>query len=124
VSACLRFVLADFRRPEDLAYLGAACEALFGTGRLGCFNALGYLARPRVATHPEEINTVCGRGTRRDRELCVSGVAFTKKDHMYAERLETACRALADPELARLCAAQRKVHYYQHGNPVLARMLN
>jgi hypothetical protein len=124
VSACLRFVLADFRLPEDLDRLGEVCDALFGTGRLGCFNALGYLARPRVATRPEEINTLCGRGTRRDRELCVSGVVFAKKDHMYAERLDRACRALENAALARLCAAQRGTHYYRHGNPVLARMLN
>lgn len=123
VSACMRFILADFRRPEDLASLTAACEALSGTSRLGCFNGLGYLARPRIATHPKEINAICGRGTRRDRELCVSGLAFAKKDHAQAERLDRACRALTDPKLSALCTEQRGRHYYQPGNPVLALML-
>ena len=122
LSACLRFMLPPFKKPDDFAQLGKQCESLTDRAKLGCFNALGYLARVYINNNPAEVNVICGRGDTEAREMCISGFAFAKKGHAGAEKIDQACRALSDQSLSDLCLTQHARHYYQIGNKTIARM--
>ncbi len=123
LSACLRFMLTPFRKANDFAQLGQSCEPLSGKSRNGCFNALGYLARVHISKHPAKINQICARGDTEDKKMCLSGFAFAKKGHTNVEKIDQACRSLADQSLVNFCLSQHAHHYYQIGNQVLAGML-
>lgn len=118
-SACLRFLLEPASAPEEIDDLGRKCSTLDGKIRRGCFQAVGYISRSYVADRPEEINRVCRSGDPTDRALCISGLAFVKKDHRLKEKLARSCNYLSDPSLKGICEDQHRRFYYQVDNPVM-----
>lgn len=122
ISSCLRFLLDPARGPDDIDHLGRQCATLDGKGRGGCFYTVGYISRAYVALQPEEINRVCRGGDPADRALCVSGLAFVKKDHRLKEKLARSCAYLTDARLKGVCEDQHRRFYYQVDNPVMKPM--
>jgi hypothetical protein len=122
-SACMRFILKAALDLEEGKIIAPKCAALKGKDRLACFNGLGYNARVYVFVHPTDINKVCNYGEIKDREICISGIVFTKKNLRGKEKLVKACQYMKNEKFRVLCEDQNKRYYYQLDNPVMNRMI-
>src|SRR3989338_1784866 len=53
-GACMRFLLQRHRHLADVASFAGTCLGMEGSGRSGCFNALGFLGRSYAVAHPRD----------------------------------------------------------------------
>lgn len=123
ISACMRFVLTDFRKPGALTIISQHCSQLEGLSRQGCFNGLGFLARGEISRDPAALEARCHQKEHSDRRQCISGAVFAKTGHRHAEAIAAACAHLGDSADRRFCATQHGQPYYRLGNPTLDAML-
>lgn len=121
-SACMRFILPELNLEEG-NFIAPKCASLKGKDRLACFNGLGHTVRFYVSVNPKEINKACTYGGIADREICVSGIFFTKKNLPGKENLVKVCQYMKDEKFRTLCLDQSKRYYYQLDNPVMNLMI-
>ncbi len=118
-GACYRYRGFDMIRKLGDSAAAAACAALEGLQRHGCFHGLGYGLMGKIYGDPEKLTALCGATEREDQLVCIEGV-IEKLAEVHEGRARGACAFLDDPELQRVCnqAVERKM--YGVGKPTFA----